>query len=145
MIKRDLNTWDFVENKPKIGLTRNVERIVGGNRVRITDYPPIDGGTLVFDGLGTEWTTTISDHNIIQIGYNNEGLRVDNNNLVTITDLVVQGSAEIPPQEGQMMYDVNDNLTYVFVGDTWQEINWEPVKKESLWSRFKTFIKNLLA
>jgi hypothetical protein len=140
MIKRDLNAWDFVENKPKTGL-----RIVDGTGRRIiTDYPPIDGGTLIYDGLGMEWTTTVTDTNIIQLGYDNEGLRIDNNNQVTIGDLVVAGSAEIPPQEGQMRYDTNNNLTYVFVGDTWQEINWEPVKKESLWSRFKTFIKNLL-
>jgi len=132
MIKRDLTAWDFVENKPKPHL-----RVVNGT--------PVDGGTLVYDGLGMEWTTTVTDNNIIQLGYDNEGLRIDTNNQVIIGDLVVDGSAEIPPQEGQMRYDVNDNLTYVFVADTWQEINWEPVKKESLWSRFKTFIKNLLA
>jgi len=129
MIKRDLTAWDFVENKPK---------------TRLRD---VDGGT-----IGNTWTWSGADvtYNYVNATIDTEntvfgeGLRVDANNQVTINDLVVAGSAEIPPQEGQMMYDVNDNLTYVFVGDTWQEINWEPVKKESLWSRFKTFIKNLI-
>jgi hypothetical protein len=132
MIKRDLNAWDFVKNKPKTKL-----RVVGG------------GTNITWDDSNIQYNynyqVNTNVENTVLLGFNGEGLRVDANNQVTINDLVVAGSAEIPPQEGQMMYDVNDNLTYVFVGDTWQEINWEPVKKESLWSRFKTFIKNLLA
>ena len=129
MIKRDLTAWDFIENKPKTKL-----RVVGNGTF-------IDGNTTItWGGTNIQYNYQVNtDDTLLVAGFDGTNSRV------TISDLVVAGSAEIPPQEGQMMYDVNDNLTYVFVGDTWQEINWGPVKKESLWSRFKTFIKNLLA
>jgi hypothetical protein len=131
MIKRDLHAWSFVENKPK--KRRNI----------IPNYPPVDGGVLVYDG-STEWTTTISDHNIIQLGYNNEGLRIDTNNQVTISDLVVAGSAEIPPSQGQLRYNTDTNLMEVYLQNEWVELI-HPLPRKSKWDRFKNFFKKLSA
>jgi hypothetical protein len=134
MIKRDLNAWNFVENKPK--KKRNI----------ISDYP-VDGGTLVYDGH-MEWTTTVTDHNIIQLGYNNEGLRIDNSNTVTISDLVVVGSADIPPSQGQLRYNTENQTTEAYVDGEWLELGpltHYPLPRESKWDRFRNFFRDLLA
>lgn len=136
MIKRDLNAWDFVEQKPK----SNRIMYVGGVGGQILTAP-IDHTGYVLWG-----EPTITDHNIIQIGYNNQGLRVDTNNTVTISDLVVAGSANIPPSEGNLRYNVENNTTEVYINDEWVElgsIHQYPLPRESKWDRFKNWFKNI--
>lgn len=127
MVKRDLNAWDFVKQKPKSGLT-----FIGG----------VGGEILVSDNTGyAVWAQpTITDHNIIQIGYNNQGLRVDTSNTVTISDLVVQGSANIPPRVGELRYNPDTNMTEVYLHDEWLELGYVheyPLPRESKISKWR--------
>jgi hypothetical protein len=78
MIKRDFTAWDFVKQEPKKEFIIDVT-----SGTRITDFP--------------SWTTTVTD--TIVFGAN---ITVGGDNRVYISDLVVQGSADIPPREGDM-------------------------------------------
>ena len=132
MIKRDLNAWNFVENKPK--KKRNI----------ISDYP-VDGGTLVFGQ--NNWVSDVTDSNIV-LGYDNGGIVVGHNNTVTISDLVVAGSADIPPTQGQLRYNTENQTTEAYVNGEWLElgpITHYPLPRESKWDRFKQFIRKILA
>lgn len=118
MIKRDFTTWDFVKQEPKKqGFT-------------------IDGN-YTFDTITIDTSDWIISTASLDVS----------TDMVYISDLTVQGSAVIPPQEGQMRYNVDSRMTEVYHQDEWLEIGYtheihsEP--KISIWSRFKTWLDKI--
>lgn len=148
MIKSGFTAWDFVKQEPKKEFT-------------------IDGGTLISDY--TSWTIGDGSFtNTIVFGDNvtiTDGMA---NNRVYISDLTVQGSAEIPPREGDMRTMMGEDgywLTQVFnisldsvtpnnpSGDIWVTISRTesmitagetlvPTQRVSIWTKFKNLFKS---
>lgn len=119
MIKRDFSAWDFVKQGPK------------------KDTIDITGGTLISDY--TSWTMGDGSFTNTMVFGDNVTITIPSvNNRVYISDLTVQGSAEIPPQEGQMRYNVDSQMTEVYHQDEWMEIGYtHDVHQEPKISRWK--------
>jgi hypothetical protein len=149
MVKRDFSAWDFVKQEPKKqGFT-----ILGGG---------VGDLFTVVDNSADWVVTTTLDDTFTFNGYNNvvfgEGITIDGNtnNTVTISDMVVTGSADIPPTAGQMktVSDGNSWNTQVFVedgnGGEWVTISSTRLHRgvtttENRWGRFKNWVGSVLS
>jgi hypothetical protein len=142
MVRKQIQPHDFLNGGPelqfRIDFPDNWE----------TDYNiTFEGDTFtVTDGTTTDvtWTT----HNdLVTLGFDGEGLRVDANNQVTINDLVVAGSAEIPPQIGQLKVDTETGRILFFDGSNWAPLypsmagNFTP--SISRWGKIKRWVSNI--
>lgn len=143
MVKRDFSAWDFVKQEPK---KQELFTIDGGTL--ITDYPNviIGGGDWIVD-------TTAGQNNIV-LGQN-MSISSDVNDTVFVQNLSVAGTTDIPPQEGQMRYNVDSQMTEVYHQDEWMEIGythdvhqgprlsrWEYLNPIYWFNRFVNFMEN---
>jgi hypothetical protein len=143
MVKRDFSVWDFVKQEPKKrGFT-----ILDGNSEHFTFT--VDPSS--------EWVvdTTAGTNNIV-LG-SNMTISADVSDTVFISNLSVAGSAEIPPQEGQMRTIMDEDgywSTQVYIPtQEWVTISRtdsmvtvdgnypDLTPRVSLWTKFKNLFK----
>jgi hypothetical protein len=152
MIKRDFTAWDFVKQEPKKGQTILFNTIEGSvlvsadNTGYVTwEQPTITAG---YDNtiLGSNNTIIGGEGNIV-LGH---GLTVtDTSNTVTIGDLVVAGSADIPPSQGELRYNIENGTTEAYIGEEWVELgpmNHYPLpRQQTKLERFKSWWRKVVS